>query len=227
MKVVAISDQHGMWPTIPPCDLLLVAGDQCPDVFGPLTARAWPDRQWQWFVDKWLPWRYRQPAGMCLLTWGNHDYCGESHPNRTDARPDLKMATTVACDTLVAIGGLKVYLTPWSNQFMNWAFMREPAQLARIYNAIPDGIDILVTHQPPQGCGDGAKFAVLGKEGEHSYGSVELRAAIERVKPKVVVCGHIHMGYGAYAIGDTKVFNVSVVNEAYQLVHPPTVVWEA
>jgi dTDP-4-dehydrorhamnose 3,5-epimerase-like enzyme len=34
------------------------------------------------------------------------------------------------------------------------------------------------------------------------------------------------MGYGTYAIGATKVYNVSVVNEQYQLANPATVVWD-
>jgi hypothetical protein len=227
MKVIAISDQHGTWPTIPPCDLLIVAGDQCIDNFGGLTARAFPDRQWTWFKDKWLPWRYRQPAKGCVVTWGNHDYCGHLHQYFHDVNKDEGKWTTVVCDRAVralAPTDLTIYMTPWSNQFMDWAFMQDPAKLAAVYEQIPASVDILVSHQPPKGCGDQYHDLATGKV-EH-LGSVELRAAIERVKPKVVVCGHIHMGYGAYAIGDTKVFNVSVVNEAYQLTNPPTVVWD-
>jgi Icc-related predicted phosphoesterase len=48
----------------------------------------------------------------------------------------------------------------------------------------------------------------------------ELLDTIGRVKPKLVICGHIHGGYGVYNLGDTLVYNVAHVNEAYQPVNP-------
>ena len=45
MRVVALSDQHGFLPDIPSCDLLIVAGDVCPDRFGPFMAVHDPDQQ--------------------------------------------------------------------------------------------------------------------------------------------------------------------------------------
>jgi hypothetical protein len=37
---------------------------------------------------------------------------------------------------------------------MLWAFMKQPTELAHVYAGIPDGIDVLVTHQPPLYYGD-------------------------------------------------------------------------
>lgn len=226
MKVIAISDQHARLPTIPPCDLLIVAGDLCPDVIGGLSARTDPRQQWHWFLNSWLPWRYQQPVADCLVTWGNHDYCGPAHTYYSCVSRDGKR-TIVVCDGLITVGGLRVYLTPWSNQFMTWAFMKEPTQLAEVYAAIPADVDILVSHQPPHGSGDGVRFLDLASrsEGEQHLGSVELRDAILRVRPKVVVCGHIHAGHGRHDCDGIPVYNVSLVNEQYQLVHQPTEVW--
>jgi hypothetical protein len=44
---------------------------------------------------------------------------------------------------------MSVWATPWSNPFMRWAFMKRPSDLERVYAAIPDSIDVLVSHQPP------------------------------------------------------------------------------
>src|SRR5436190_15681713 len=49
MRIVALSDQHGFLPNIPPCDLLIVAGDVCPDRFGPFMAVHDPYQQKAWF----------------------------------------------------------------------------------------------------------------------------------------------------------------------------------
>ena len=220
MKIVAISDQHGHLPNIPECDLLIVAGDQCPDGFGGLFARHFPDRQAHWFENVWLPWREKQPARHCVLTWGNHDYCG-----LLDAgfrHRSWRENTDIIVDAEVEFEGARIWLTPWSNQFMDWAFMKQPQELAEIYAKIPEDIDILVSHQPPIA----TNTRVVDGRGDIDIGSVELGEAIDRVKPRIVICGHIHFAHGKYVRGTTEIYNVSVVNERYEMVHDPTeILW--
>lgn len=224
MKILAISDQHGHLPQIPPCDLLIVAGDQCPDVLGGLAARVDSQRQMEWFRRTWLPWRYQQPVWTCVATWGNHDFCGLSAPEFSDHRGDK--LTHVISDNAVDVDGLKIYLTPWSNTFMTWAFMRDPADLARVYANIPEGLDILVSHQPPLGYGSQCKYLDPrdGQMKEEQVGSVELLAEIRKKQPRAVVCGHVHSGFGTYDCDGIPVYNVSVVDEGYAVVHGPTTV---
>lgn len=267
MKIIALSDQHGHFPDVPECDLLIVAGDNCIDFFGGVPANVDPERQKHWFETKWLAWRLRQPAKHCVVTWGNHDFCGqrcdwrgrewahERNPERVLAAAcgateadmarvrtaadagamglvvSLNATTTLVCDALFEYEGLRVWLSPWSNRFMDWAFMHSNATLEKIYSVIPEGIDILVSHQPPKWCRD--SFRVGGDR----LGSEALEAAIRRVRPRAVVCGHIHGGHGVGRMllqsqesidaglidgGYTMVYNVAVVNEAYDLVHRPT-----
>jgi Icc-related predicted phosphoesterase len=217
MKIVAISDQHGHLPDIPECDLLIVAGDLCPDGFGGLWARHFPDRQLLWFENVWLPWRERQPARHCLVTWGNHDYCGQENAGLRHRR--YLAATDIVVDGEVVFDGVRFWLTPWSNQFMDWAFMKQPQELAKVYAQIPDGIDALVSHQPPAGTNTRV-YDVL--RGEVDVGSVELGEAIDRVKPRLVICGHIHGAHGKYVRGTTEIRNVSVVDDQYRMVNAPT-----
>ena len=117
---------------------------------------------------------------------------------------------------------VSVWMTPWSNQFMNWAFMKPPKKISDVYAQIPDGIDILVSHQPPYGHGDRYVDVPSGKV-EH-LGSPELLAAIHRVRPKIVICGHIHDGHGRTEYEGISIYNVTLVNEQYQVVHAPTII---
>ena len=60
---------------------------------------------------------------------------------------------------------------------------------------------ILITHAPPFG----TKIDFLGTH----VGSKNLRKAIEKIKPDLVLCGHIHETFGLEdKIGKTKIINV-------------------
>jgi Icc-related predicted phosphoesterase len=86
----------------------------------------------------------------------------------------------------------------------------------------PRGIDVLVSHQPPYGYGD-STFNLDSRRVKH-VGSRELLVAIERVRPRVVICGHVHGGFGRYEHQGIPIYNVSVVDESYRLVNAPTVI---
>lgn len=229
MRIVALSDQHGHLPEIPPCDLLIIAGDVCPDGFGRQFARDAPEHQKAWFDQTLRPWVARAPATRTILTWGNHDWCGQFCTFENSSSAASATALTIVVDDAKSVpnggaveGAVSVWASPWSNQFGDWAFMKAPAELVLVYAAIPEGIDILVSHQPPLGYGDQSADFASGRI--INLGSRELLATIDRVRPKIVVCGHIHEGYGQFERNSTRIYNVSVVDEYYQLVRGPTVI---
>jgi hypothetical protein len=211
MKIHAISDLHGQLPQVERCDLLLVAGDLCPD-FNHVVGQR------RWLREIYAPWCAKQPAHYIHETWGNHDFIGQSE-YADDVLPwtvHVDELVTVTCDDET----VSVWFSPWSNQFYDWAFMREPYDLKQMYNAIPDGVDIIVSHQPPYGYGDVG--ICPNDDGDMHVGSRELLETIHRVKPRAVVCGHIHGGHGVYDAGGVPIYNVSVVDEEYRLVHGST-----
>ena len=62
--------------------------------------------------------------------------------------------------------------------------------------------DILVLHSPPKGIVDRTSSG-------HSVGSVAIFDAIERIQPRLAVCGHIHDSWGERGmIGKTEVANL-------------------
>src|SRR4051794_19282089 len=104
-------------------------------------------------------------------------------------------AVTIAGVEFFGLGG-GVPITP----FGSWSFDLTEEQAADLLAGCPPGC-VLVSHSPPKGAVD------VSSRGQ-SLGSVAVRAAIERVRPALVVCGHIHNSAGEQAtIGPTPVVN--------------------
>jgi len=207
MKICAISDLHGFLPDkVPKCDVLVIAGDICP-----LSSHA-PSGQLDWLWNMFNPWLAAQPARKIVGVAGNHDFILESNPDI-----GYELAWTYLCNEYAYVDDLLFWGTPMSNQYGSWAFMDEDSALYRIYNTIPVGVDVVVTHGPPFGYGD------MTEEGEH-VGSRALCDILERIHPRVTFTGHIHEARGAYKlyysgnkpVGD--VWNVSMLNRRYDAI---------
>jgi Icc-related predicted phosphoesterase len=203
----AMSDLHGMLPPpglIPKSDILVLAGDNTP------VTNHLPSFQVQWLDTEYRRWLKSLQVGTIVEVAGNHDFAYQTIPERipTDL-PRIYLQ-----DSGVEIEGLKLWGTPWTPQFGRWAFMDDEDALRGHFDKIPEGIDILISHGPPRD--------VLDRNvGGYPCGSTSLRSAIERVKPRAVVCGHIHEAYGTDVIGGTRIYNVSHVNFNYRPVNSP------
>ncbi|XP_072389976.1 UPF0046 protein C25E10.12 [Diabrotica undecimpunctata] len=113
-------------------------------------------------------------------------------------------------DSGIELYGIKIYGTPWQPEFGNWAFNLERGEecLSK-WNAIPNDVDILITHTPPLGHGDLVCSGIRA-------GCVELLATVQqRVKPKYHVFGHIHEGYGVTSDGKIIYINASTCDINY------------
>lgn len=81
---------------------------------------------------------------------------------------------------------LRVYGCPLTPEFGAWAF-QYPAITDVWTRRIPDDSDVVVVHGPP----------ALHHDGEREHkGDGYLLRELRRVKPRLVVFGHIHDGYG-------------------------------
>lgn len=148
-SIYAVSDLHGNLPEAPECDLLILAGDICPD-YRPYGNRAGMvdkggTQQSRWLDTEFREWLLgvRKSRTEVVAIWGNHDFVGE----QSFLVPDLPW--TLLRDSEARAAGLRVWGTPWVPGLPYWAFYGREAQLQARADAIPDGIDILVTHGPP------------------------------------------------------------------------------
>lgn len=84
--------------------------------------------------------------------------------------------------------------------FGSWSYDLTEDEAAGLLAEAPAGC-VLVSHSPPKGAVD------VSSRGQ-SLGSVAVRDAIERLRPRLVVCGHIHACAGEVAhLGPTPVVN--------------------
>lgn len=211
-----ISDLHGFFPELEGGDLLIVAGD--------LTTRHTIQ---EYFVFK--NWFQKQSYKKKVLIAGNHDTFLEGNESRFT--PDSWFSYLE--DSGTEFEGLKIWGSPWTKTFEGMnpdckSFTLDTEEeLEEKFVLIPDDIDILITHSPPYGILDAVESGKLLRDvniylwTEHT-GSEYLREVMFRIKPKLMVFGHIHEWGGKMIdLVTTKCVNASHVNENYQPVNKP------
>jgi Icc-related predicted phosphoesterase len=228
-KIFVTSDLHGQLPEVPDCDVLLIVGDICPDfIMTRMTAtRIIEDnghqRQKTWLDTVFRDWLIELSNRDILVvaTWGNHDFVGE----KDFLVRELDLPWTLLVDNGLKIDfpdrdkPLFIWGTPWVPNLPSWAFFANPRALELRAKTIPDGVDVLMTHGPPQGYGDivGPKFG-----GPLRVGDPHLTAELDRIGAQTVLCGHIHEDAGSHVFNERiLVRNVSYLDENYEPQQPP------
>jgi len=201
VRVVAASDIHGFADqlSLPDGDILILAGDYSGSGSELRAFLRWLKRQ---------AGRYQDVA----LIPGNHD--------EALMLPTLRaLIESYGVHPLIGregtFQGLRIYGQPFTPQLGTWPWMASPERLAQIWAAVPAGLDILVSHGPPYGILD------IGEDGEHA-GDPAFAANLARMRPRVVLCGHIHEQAGRLGTANdraTAIRNVSVVDENYELIN--------
>jgi Icc-related predicted phosphoesterase len=92
--------------------------------------------------------------------------------------------------------GAAVPVTP----FGSWSFDLSEREARALLEGCPDDA-VLVTHSPPRGHVD------VADGGEH-FGSEAVLETIERARPRLAVCGHIHASWEQESrVGPTRIVN--------------------
>lgn len=210
MRLVAVSDTHGFHRQlrVPDGDVFIHAGDFM------LSGNA-DELE---LVRDFNAWLGELPHKTKLVTCGNHDRFFEGYS--AEARSFICNARLVG-DAQVVVEGIRFWLSPWTPRFPEgsnyWAFMRQRSAMHYVWDAVPIGIDVLVTHGPPQGILD----EVPGGELAGDYAL--RRAVFDHIKPRIHFFGHIHEGRGETEVAGIQFANVTQVDGAYRPVYQPAV----
>lgn len=188
---------------VPPADMVIHCGDA--------TFRGELDE-----LASFAEWFGKLPYERKIFVAGNHDEIFQK--NRTLAISMLGRVTYLE-DDLVEIGGLKIYGSPWQPAFGDLAFnLPRGHRLREKWNKIPSRVDILATHGPP------LRIRDQNSDGEHVGCGDLYEVVTKRVKPRLHVFGHIHMGYGKQAQGPTLFVNAALCGKDNKPTHGVIVV---
>lgn len=190
MKIVAISDTHGVRPPLPDGDVLVHCGD-------------WS--HWEGTMRELIAfcrWMNEQPHARKILISGNHDFIFFNEP--TAAKAMVEEAGIIYLeDSAVTIDGVKFWGSPWQPKYKGWAFGLDEEMIIKKWALMPSDIDVLLTHSPPAGILD------TDSRGKRQ-GCPHLLNKVLEVRPKIHVFGHMHEGYGAETVGNTNYINASI-----------------
>jgi predicted phosphodiesterase len=223
MRITVLSDthtRHGLIPMedLPGGNLLLHAGD---------IMNSGYNKNDIWDFCHWFQ-SLKQYEDKVFIA-GNHDRMFQNHPEDVKEWLD-KFGNIIYLqdDDFVIYGdgpngdipenNIRIYGSPWQPEFYSWAFnlQRNSIELSGKWEAIPDNTDIVITHGPAFGTLD----TVTGRPWDN-LGCELLAERIERLRPKIHICGHIHSGRGIEYKNGTLFINASVLDERYEYTQKP------
>ena len=187
MKILTISDEEcpGLWDYYTPgklarYDLILSCGDLKPEYLQFLVTMA------------------RCPV---LYVHGNHDGSYASNPPEGCDCIDGHIVSYNGL-RILGLGGCRKY-RPGPHQYTESQMSRRIGKVKWLLWLL-GGVDIIVTHTPPEGWGDSTDIA--------HRGFWCFRSLVEEFRPKYLLHGHVHMNYGesqprVLHLGDTRIVN--------------------
>lgn len=185
-RVCALSDLHGSLINIDKCDLVLVCGDSVS-----LRMQRYEESTEQWYLEIFRPWAEALPCDKVLWIAGNHDNMQGRADSYRRLFPRSEKVTYLE-DEGYEFRGLKIWGSPWCKKFGTWHFMESSEVLKEKYSLIPEGLDILITHDVPYGCSDVLLDKTCPWWTPRHIGNQPLAEAVKNKKPRYHFSGHLH-----------------------------------
>lgn len=226
IKIVALSDLHGILPTINrKVDLCLIGGD-----ISPLNIQFDMQKMSDWIFGIFTEWLKTIPAEKIILIAGNHDAwferASDSQIYLLEKESGVKYlkneSYTYFDDEAVE---WSIFGTPYCHIFGRWPFMRSDEKLEEYFSKIPDNVDIILSHDPPYGIGQTDVILTgkyVGMQDDPHCGNKILAKKLENVNFKLLVFGHIHSGSHELTFYNKGICtNISLLNEKYIEAYQP------
>lgn len=181
MKIWHISDTHGLHDqlTIPDnVDVVIHSGDASNSHNPALNEHE---------LHRFLAWFSALPMKHKIFVPGNHDTSFERGLIRK--KDIVAMGIVPLVDDLCVIDETKIWGSPWTPRYGDWAWMTKRETINRKWEQIPDDVDMLVTHGPPFGILD-STYARSGNT--EMVGCRALQKRVLAIKPRWHLFGHVH-----------------------------------
>lgn len=215
-SLIILSDTHNQHSKISMprnMDIIIHAGDSC--INGTMDE-----------YNSFLEWFKLQSCTNKIMINGNHDDIASEH--QSDAQ--IYNGINHLWDREIIINNLRIYGSPYRTvpqermlaKKVNWsAFMITETWAELVWREIPNGLDILITHQPPYG--------ILDYSNGNYWGSTSLLEAVKRARPRYHIFGHSHDATGIYKEDTGPLAGITFINAAMcddvgVLCKPPTMI---
>lgn len=208
MRICALSDNHNNLIDIPECEVLILAGD--------VSMNGGPN----WFTNIFIPYLKKQSNkyDVCLIVFGNHDDNIYMDGKLDKIRKSLPSYIKILDNESFEYKGINFYGSPNCRYIPGFLNTHSELELKNIFSSIPLNTDILITHSPPHGIGD-----TVDGEWIH-FGSESLLQKSKEIKPRIHIFGHVHTGKRYSKEENTEYYNVSIVDEDYNIAYKPTII---
>lgn len=164
-------------------------------------------------MDRIDAWFGAQDFDLILCTGGNHDFALE---NRVGNGVQPFQNATFLQDSGMTWQGVRFHGAPWVPDLEGFEFYADEAHLRLAWAAIPDDVDVLITHTPPLGGLDVSSHGLF-------LGCPHLADRVSVVKPALHCFGHVHAASGYSLANGVASVNASLVNRAGEIAHRPFV----
>ena len=184
MKLLHISDTHGFHEAFSMAkfddiDIVIHSGD-CSNYRDPYRNES--------EVRTFIAWYKAVPVKYKIYVAGNHD---TSIERRMITKQDFTDAGIIYLENEeIVIEGIKFWGSPHTPQFGDWAFMKKRETINRVWDTIPEDVQVLIVHGPPKGIRD----LSYDRHNNLEYcgcGAL-LKKCFKLPKLELVCFGHIH-----------------------------------